>query len=405
MEAVAEVTASATRPMRDFGIYIHVPFCSVRCGYCDFNTYAPGEVEGATREGYVEAALAEMAFARGVMGTDPREASTVFFGGGTPTMLDASALAALLNGVRETWGVAKGAEVTTEANPDSVSGESLAALAAAGFTRVSLGMQSAVPHVLATLERTHNPANVERAVAWAREAGLAVSLDLIYGTPGESLDDWRTTLAAAIALAPDHVSAYSLVIEPATRMGGQLRRGEVPPTDPDVQAEMYEAADDALTAAGYSWYEVSNWARTPADACRHNLAYWRSQDWWGIGPGAHSYLGPRVGAEGEPVAAERWWNVKHPLAYANRLAEEADPAGGREDLTEDELTLERIMLGVRLAEGLDLDAVPPARRTAVASLISQGLVDGRAAIGSPPRLVLTRKGRLLADTVIRELAP
>ena len=390
---------------RDFGVYIHVPFCSVRCGYCDFNTYAPGEVEGATREGYVEAALAEMAFARGVMGEDPRPASTVFFGGGTPTMLDATALVLLLDGVRETWGIAPGAEVTTEATPDSVSRESLAALAAAGFTRVSFGMQSAVPHVLATLERTHNPANVVRAVGWAREAGLAVSLDLIYGTPGESLDDWRTSLDTAIALAPDHVSAYSLVIEPATRMGGQLRRGEIAPTDSDTQADMYEAADDALAAAGYSWYEVSNWALTPADACQHNLAYWRSQDWWGIGPGAHSYLGPRVGAAQEAIRATRWWNVKHPLAYSRRLADGGDPAAEREELDDDALVLERIMLGVRLAEGLELEEVPAHRRAAVAGFVASGLVDGHAAVGPRRTLILTRKGRLLADTVITELAP
>lgn len=405
MASAAVPAASAPGAERDFGVYVHVPFCAVRCGYCDFNTYAPGEIEGATREGYVDAALAEMALARSVMRGDSRRAHTVFFGGGTPTMLDTSALVRLLDGVRTTWGIAADAEVTTEANPDSVSRESLAALAAAGFTRVSFGMQSAVPHVLATLERTHNPVNVERAVAWAREAGLAVSLDLIYGTPGESLDDWKTSLAAALALEPDHISAYSLVIEPGTRMGGQLRRGEISPTDADIQADMYEAADDALIAAGYSWYEVSNWARTEADACRHNLAYWRSADWWGIGPGAHSYLGPRAGHAGEAIGAQRWWNVKHPLAYSRRLAAGEDPAHEREVLDNDALVLERIMLGVRLAEGLALDAIPAPRRDAVAGLIASGLVDGQAAVGSPRRVVLTRRGRLLADTVIRELAP
>ncbi len=405
MAGAAVSPASSPSVERDFGVYIHVPFCAVRCGYCDFNTYAPGEVEGATREGYVDAALAEMAFARDAMRGDQRRAETVFFGGGTPTMLDVSALVRLLDGVRETWGIALGAEITTEANPDSVSQDSLAALAKAGFTRVSFGMQSAVPHVLATLERTHNPANVERAVAWAREAGLAVSLDLIYGTPGESLDDWKASLAAAMALAPDHISAYSLVIEPATRMGGQLRRGEIAPTDPDTQADMYEAADDALSHAGYSWYEVSNWARTPADACRHNLAYWRSADWWGIGPGAHSYLGPRIGHTGESLEAERWWNVKHPLAYSRRLTAGEDPAQEHESLDNDALVLEQIMLGVRLAEGLDLDALPAPRRGAVAGLIASGLIDGQKAVGPGRKIVLTRRGRLLADTVIRELAP
>lgn len=388
---------------RDFGVYIHVPFCAVRCGYCDFNTYAPGEVEGATREGYVEAALGEMSLARSQMAGDSRHASTVFFGGGTPTMLDADALAALLDGVRRTWGLAPGAEVTTEANPDSVTPETFERLATAGFTRVSLGMQSAVPHVLATLERTHDPANVERAVAGARAAGLSVSLDLIYGTPGESLADWRRSLEAAIALSPDHISAYSLVIEQGTRMGAQLRRGEVAPTDPDVQAAMYELADEALAAAGYANYEVSNWARSAEQQCRHNVAYWTSQDWWGIGPGAHSYLGPRIGADGGAVQASRWWNVKHPRAYAARVSAGQSPTDGHEDLSDDDLALEKIMLRVRLAQGLPLAEVPPTRRNAVAPLIASGLVDGHRVLGSEPRIVLTRKGRLLADTVIREL--
>ena len=392
---------SQQTPKRDFGVYIHVPFCAVRCGYCDFNTYAPGEVDGATPEGYVGAALAEMALARRVMGADPRPARTVFFGGGTPTMLDASALVRLLDEVRATWGLAADAEVTTEANPDSVTQASLAALASAGFTRVSFGMQSAVPHVLATLERTHSPDNVARAVQWAREAGLATSIDLIYGTPGESLEDWRVSVDAALALEPDHVSAYALVIEPGTRMGAQLRRGTIAPTDPDLQAAMYELADDAFLAAGLHWYEVSNWARTPDQRCRHNIAYWRSDDWWGIGPGAHSYLGPRDGESGRQPA-RRWWNVKHPLAYSRRLAEGLSPEDDGEDLTEEALAFERIMLGLRLAEGLERDAVGADKADATARLIADGVVDGASALRG--RLVLTRRGRLLADAAIRALA-
>ena len=392
---------SQQTPERDFGVYIHVPFCAVRCGYCDFNTYAPGEVDGATPEGYVGAALAEMALARRVMGADPRPARTVFFGGGTPTMLDASALVRLLDEVRATWGLAADAEVTTEANPDSVTQASLAALASAGFTRVSFGMQSAVPHVLATLERTHSPDNVARAVQWAREAGLATSIDLIYGTPGESLEDWRVSVDAALALEPDHVSAYALVIEPGTRMGAQLRRGTIAPTDPDLQAAMYELADDAFFAAGLHWYEVSNWARTPDQRCRHNIAYWRSDDWWGIGPGAHSYLGPRDGESGRQPA-RRWWNVKHPLAYSRRLAEGLSPEDDGEDLTEEALAFERIMLGLRLAEGLERDAVGADKADAIARLIADGVVDGASALRG--RLVLTRRGRLLADAAIRALA-
>lgn len=383
--------------VRDFGVYVHVPFCAVRCGYCDFNTYAPGEVEGATTAGYVDAALAEMAFAGTAMGAEVRPAATVFFGGGTPTMLDSAALIRLLDGVRATWGLTNGAEVTTEANPDSVTAESLAALAAAGFTRVSFGMQSAVPHVLATLERTHQPQSVALAVGWARDAGLSVSLDLIYGTPGESLADWAASLDAAITLQPDHISAYALVIEPATRMGGQLRRGEVAPTDPDVQADMYELADARLSAAGYSWYEVSNWARSQAERCRHNVAYWTSQDWWGIGPGAHSYLGPASGR-----GAQRWWNVKHPRAYAERLAAGQDPAAEHEPLSASDLELEQVMLQVRLADGMPLSLIT-STPDAVAGLISEGLIDGRAALSG--LLQLTLRGRLLADHVVRELTP
>jgi len=381
--------------LRDFGVYIHVPFCSVRCGYCDFNTYAPGELGGATPAGYVDAALSEMALAGASMGPDARAASTVFFGGGTPTLLPAGALVRLLDGVRQVWGLEPGAEVTTEANPDSVTRETFATLASAGFTRVSIGMQSAVPHVLATLERTHNPDNVARAVDWAHAAGLATSVDLIYGTPGESLTDWEASLDAAIDLAPGHISAYALVIEPGTKMGAQLRRGEVAATDPDTQADMYELAEARLSAAGYSWYEVSNWSRTDAERCRHNIAYWTSQDWWGVGPGAHSYLGPSQGHQ-----AKRWWNVKHPRAYAERLAAGESPAHETEPLSADDLALESVMLRVRLADGMplaDIGAAP----SAIAALIADGLIDGTAAIGGTLRLTL--RGRLLADRVVREL--
>jgi len=384
-----------TESSRDFGVYIHVPFCTVRCGYCDFNTYAPGELGGATPAGYVDAALREMRLAGEAMAREVRPASTVFFGGGTPTLLPADAMARLLDGVRQTWGLAADAEVTTEANPDSVTRESIATLASAGFTRVSLGMQSAVPHVLATLERTHEPANVARAVEWAHEAGLATSVDLIYGTPGESRDDWQASLDAAIALEPGHISAYALVIEPGTKMGAQLRRGEVAPTDPDTQADMYEAADATLTAAGYAWYEVSNWARTEAERCRHNIAYWTSQDWWGIGPGAHSYLGPVAGR-----GARRWWNVKHPRAYADVLERGELPLGGEEGLTDEDLALESVMLRIRLAQGVPASLVS-AEPAAVAALIADGLLEGPAAVAGTLRLTL--RGRLLADHVVRTL--
>ncbi|QDB78892.1 coproporphyrinogen III oxidase [Georgenia wutianyii] len=391
-------SAAVGSAQRDLGVYLHVPFCRVRCGYCDFNTYTATELGGgASQAAYADTARREIDLAAGVLeraGVARREVSTVFVGGGTPTLLPAADLAAMLGHVRATWGLADGAEVTTEANPDSVTAASLEQLAAAGFTRVSFGMQSAVPHVLATLDRTHDPARLPDVVRWARDAGLDVSVDLIYGTPGESLEDWRTSLEAAVALEPDHVSAYALGIEPGTRMGAQVRRGELPMPDDDDAALKYEVADDVLTAAGLSWYEVSNFARTPERACRHNLAYWRGADWWGVGPGAHSHVG-----------GVRWWNVKHPRAYAQRLEQGTSPGAGREVLDDAARELERVLLGVRLAEGLELEPgtgrVPERHREAVAGLIAEGLIDMPAARAG--RILLTRRGRLLADTVVRAL--
>lgn len=386
---------------RGFGVYLHVPFCTVRCGYCDFNTYTATELGGgASQASYADTALAEIALGARVTaaaGLPARPASTVFVGGGTPTVLPASDLVRMLDGVRAAWGLTDDAEVTTEANPDSVTPESLAELRRGGFTRVSFGMQSAVPHVLATLERTHDPRRIPDVVRWARDAGLAVSLDLIYGTPGETLDDWRLSLETALATGVDHVSAYALVVEQGTKMAVQVKRGQLALPDEDDQAAKYELADDLLTAAGLHWYEVSNWARRPADACRHNLAYWRNDDWWGVGPGAHSHVG-----------GVRWWNVKHPRTYAAKLAAGESPAAGRETVEDEAARLERVMLGVRLDEGLPVDALSLPARTRVAGLVADGLVDGRAALGAGDvpgqRVRLTRRGRLLADAVVRTLA-
>ena len=384
---------------RRFGVYLHVPFCAVRCGYCDFNTYTSAELGGgADQQGYARTAIAELELAQQVLdgcGAGSRAASSVFFGGGTPTLLPAADLAAMLGAVRDLFGLAAGAEVTTEANPDSVTPESVQALADAGFTRISFGMQSAVPRVLGLLDRTHDPGRVPQAVGWARAAGLAVSLDLIYGTPGESLADWQASLDAALACRPDHVSAYALVVETGTKLAARVRRGELPEPDEDDLADKYELADAVLTDAGLGWYEVSNWARTPADACRHNLAYWRGDDWWGVGPGAHSHVG-----------GVRWWNVRHPRAYAERLAAGASPAHGRETLSAQQRQQEHVLLGVRLAQGLPLADLDGDARPRVARLIADGLVDPAAATsGSPRRVVLTRRGRLLADAVVRELTP
>ena len=378
---------------RDFGVYVHVPFCRVRCGYCDFNTYTADEVRGVKQSDYAGQAMAEIERAGEILaatGAPAREVSTVFFGGGTPTLLPVGQLAQLLAAVRGTWGLTSDAEVTTEANPDSVTAESLVELAAAGFTRVSFGMQSAVPHVLATLERTHDPARVPLVVEWARAAGLQVSLDLIYGTPGESLDDWRASLELAVAQHPDHLSAYALIVETGTKLARQIARGEVAQPDDDLQADMYELADALLTEAGYDWYELSNWARDAGHRSRHNLAYWTGQDWWGVGPGAHSHVG-----------GVRWWNVKHPAAYAERIAAGVSPGAGRETLDGATRRTERVLLTSRVSDGLPINDLDLPGRGSIAGLIADGLIDGRAAIGG--RVVLTLSGRLLADAVVRRL--
>lgn len=376
-----------------FGVYLHVPFCSVRCGYCDFNTYTADELRGATRAGYPGDVAAEIAVATRVLGElgPLRQAETVFFGGGTPTLLPAGDLLRMLDGVRDAFGLAPGAEVSVEANPDSIDAAGLAQLRAGGVTRVSFGMQSAVPHVLAALDRTHDPERVPQVVAWAREAGLEVSIDLIYGAPGESLDDWQRSLDAAVAMAPDHVSAYALIVEDGTALARRIRRGELVAPDDDLQAAMYEAADATLTSAGYGWYEVSNWARGGRVA-RHNLAYWRGQDWWGFGPGAHSHVG-----------GVRWWNVKHPAAYRDRLLAGASPALAREVLDDETRRVERVLLESRIAEGLAIDVLEPDGRRAVAGLMAEGLVDPAAALAG--RVVPTLRGRLLADAVVRRLLP
>ena len=378
---------------RDFGVYLHVPFCRVRCGYCDFNTYTATELRGASQHDYAGQAISEVEAAGRILdvsGVPAREAATVFFGGGTPTLLSAEDLIRMLDSVRSTWGLAAGAEVTTEANPDSVDAAYLVRLAAAGFTRVSFGMQSAVPRVLATLERTHDPEKIPLVVQWARDAGLDVSLDLIYGTPGESLADWRASLEQAIGLAPTHISAYSLIVEEGTKLARQIKRGELVPVDEDQQAEFYELADELLADAGYGWYEVSNWATDDAHRSRHNLAYWRSQDWWGVGPGAHSHVG-----------GVRWWNVKHPSAYADRILAGDSPAAGRETLDAATREVERVLLLTRIRDGISIASLSMQGRHEVAGLIADALIDAKAALSGS--IELTRRGRLLADAVVRRL--
>ena len=376
---------------RPLGFYVHVPFCSVRCGYCDFNTYTALELGGgASQASYADTAISEVRLARQVLGEIDVPVETVFFGGGTPTLLPPADLARILRAIGGEFGLAPGAEVTTEANPDSVDQAALEVLREAGFNRLSFGMQSAVPHVLATLDRTHDPERVPAVVDWARKSGFGkVSLDLIYGTPGESLADWQTSVDAALACEPDHVSAYALIVEEGTALARQIRRGEIAMTDDDDLADKYLLADEAFAGAGLGWYEVSNWATGPDQECRHNVLYWTGADWWGVGPGAHSHVG-----------GVRWWNVKHPTAYAARLADGASPAYARELLDEETRRIERVLLEVRLASGLPLDALEDAGRAAVGEIVARGL-----ATVADERLVLTTPGRLLADGVVRDLLP
>ncbi len=374
-----------------FGLYVHVPFCTVRCGYCDFNTYTAeelGDAPGASRSTYAEAVIAEIRHARRVLGDRDMQIDTIFFGGGTPTLIKPADLGAVVASAAAEFGLADGVEITTEANPDSVAAWDLAELRSAGFNRISFGMQSAVDHVLRVLDRTHDPLRVPAAVDWARQAGFEeVSLDLIYGTPGESISDWETSLDAALACEPDHVSAYSLIVEDGTALARRVRRGELPMPDDDDLADKYDLADERLTAAGLEWYEVSNWARRPESRCRHNILYWTGGHWWGAGPGAHSHVG-----------GVRWWNVKHPAAYADRLAAGTSPALAYEQLSDDDRLIERILLELRLRDGLPVLALDRNGRAQVARLVEEGLVTL-----ATERLVLTRRGRLLADAVVRDL--
>ena len=376
--------------------YLHIPFCRVRCGYCDFNTYTSSELRGITQNSFLDDLLAEIRFSRQVLanaGLPKREFSTVFFGGGTPTQLSAAQLVEALSVLRYEIGIAAGAEITTEANPDNVDDAYLAELAAGGFTRISLGMQSAVDSVLKVLDRTHNPANVAKAVAAAKSAGLQVSVDLIYGAPGETVEQWRESLETAIALEPDHISAYSLIVEDGTKLARQIRSGDLRQPDEDEQAEKYELADELLSKAGFGWYEVSNFSRTPETRSAHNLAYWRSNDWWGYGPGAHSHIG-----------GVRWWNVKHPATFAQKIADGVSPALAREVLSDETRITERILLEVRIKDGLAIEVVKtlnPEAAKPISQAIADGLIEADAALRG--NLHLTLKGRLLADALVRDL--
>ncbi|MHA3020796.1 radical SAM family heme chaperone HemW [Mycobacterium sp. BMJ-28] len=372
-------------PAGPFGIYIHVPFCASRCGYCDFNTYTPAELGGANPQGWLAAVRIELELAAAQVGS--RLVDTVFVGGGTPTMLGGDGLAGVLDAVRDNFVLAPDAEVTTEANPESSSPALFARLRAAGYTRISLGMQSAAPHVLAVLDRVHSAGRAPAAAVEARAEGFEhVNLDLIYGTPGETDADLRRSIEVALSAGVDHVSAYALVVEDGTALARRVRRGELPAPDNDVLADRYELLDTALSAAGLRWYEVSNWS-APGGECRHNLGYWDGGQWWGAGPGAHGF-----------VDSTRWWNIKHPNAYAESLSARRLPVADSETLDEGTRHTEDVMLRLRLRSGLPVAVLSPDERSRAEVAIGDGLV-----VRDADRLVLTDPGRLLADAVVRTL--
>ncbi|WP_301895498.1 radical SAM family heme chaperone HemW [Bifidobacterium angulatum] len=389
-----------------FEVYVHVPFCLRRCGYCDFNTYTATDMgAGASRGNYANMVVREMRLVRDWQrehGIDEPAASTVFFGGGTPTVLRAADLVKMLDAIRELWGIADDAEITTEANPDTVNADYVKELADGGFNRISFGMQSAVPSVLKTLDRTHTPANVAAGVEAANAAGMRSSVDLIYGAPGESLDDWRTSVSTAIDLGVNHISAYALTIAPHTKMGRRIAAGTLPTPDDDDEANKYEIADDLLSAAGLEWYEISNWAR-PGYESRHNLGYWRNVDWAGLGPGAHSHynrcLADSSGETGETTSSPlglRSWDIAHPKLWGQSIIDGKVPWDGSERISHEEHLEETIMLGLRLRGGLDLALLgDTVDMTRIRPMENEGLITIHGG-----RVVPTRTGRLLNDTVI-----
>jgi oxygen-independent coproporphyrinogen-3 oxidase len=357
-----------------FGVYVHIPFCASRCDYCDFATWTD---RGHLVDDYVDACVADLARHR-AQGTAP--ASSVFFGGGTPSLIPATALVRILDAIdRE-----PGAEVTVECNPDAFDAEKARVYVEHGVDRVSFGVQSMVPHVLAALGRTHDPDNVRRSVETAREAGIRrVNLDLIYGAAGESVDDWEASVRGALELAPEHVSAYALTVEPGTALGRAVAAGRAPEPDDDDQARKYEIADGLLDEAGLHWYEISNWSR-PGEECRHNLLYWRGGEYLGIGCAAHGHTSGR-----------RWWTVRTPDRYLEQVWAGCAPEAGAEELASRERAEEAFTLAIRTREGV---RTAPAARSVVGVLEDAGLLEVTG-----DRVVLTRRGRLVGSDLTARL--
>ena len=372
--------------------YIHIPYCAKRCGYCDFNTYTPSELKSGDLDSlsssYIDSALKEIEMAAQVVGS--ATIPTIFFGGGTPSLLPAAQLARVIEAIRGRFTLDKDIEITLEANPDSLTQEFLDEIKSAGATRISMGMQSAVGSVLKVLDRTHNPESVGRAVSMVRAAGFKhVSVDLIYGSPGETIDDWRRSLEYALALDIDHISAYALIVEKGTKLAAQINRGELTMPPDDQSADKYLLADQLFEAAGFNWYELSNWSK-PGGQCRHNIAYWDGSFWWGVGAGAHSYLN-----------GKRWWNVKHPSSYQEKILQGQSPELSHEILTPENLSDEFIMLQIRRREGILHNHLSSVQIAKAEEFLSSGFLD--SASWQDMRLVLSRDGRLIADKIVREL--
>lgn len=378
----------------NLAFYIHIPYCVKRCGYCDFNTYTPSELkitEGLAQisNSYIDLLLMEIKAAKVQVGQSANVPS-IFFGGGTPSLMQPDDISRVISTIKSEFTLLPDAEITMECNPDTVTKESLAAFRAIGVNRVSFGMQSAVKHVLATLDRTHNPENLLQVTTWAKEVGFSeISVDLIYGTPGESLADWQTSIDAALALPITHISAYALIIEEGTKLAAQIKRGEVAQVDDDLTAEKYLVADKAFTAAGFEWYELSNWAKS-GSLSKHNLAYWLGDNWWGAGPGAHSHLN-----------GKRFWNVKHPNLYKERVLANQSPVADSEVLEELQIESERLMLSLRLPSGVDKQSLNELQLAELSSYVESGHLD--QANWNQGRATLTLDGRLIADRILRQI--
>lgn len=370
--------------------YIHIPYCVKRCGYCDFNTYTPAELQiqsslEVISQDYIDLVIQEID--RAAKQSQAKFVPSIFFGGGTPTLMTPQDLGRVISAIKDRFELTADCEVTIEANPDTVSLESLKDLRGVGFNRISFGMQSAVPHVLSVLDRTHNPDNVAKSVHAAREAGFdEISVDLIYGTPGESMVDWKTSIDTALALPVTHISAYALIVEEGTKLASRIKRGEITMPDDDETADKYIVADNAFRGAGMDWYELSNWSK-PGSECKHNLFYWYGENWWGAGPGAHSHINGR-----------RWWNVKHPGTYKEKILGAGDPTADSEELSQVEKEEERLLLNIRLPQGIKLSTLSVEQHKVLEEFLKDGhLSREHWDAGS---VSLTQSGRLLADRIV-----